>query len=133
MVLISLSCDGGPQLGEVLPPETVAMSGNTFGCYSWECAIGWRPGVPLDALQWTGQPPTSENCLTRNVSECRGGEALGYKLPSVEGMYRAWRRVELEPASPSATVVAVAIPAPCGVHASRHTIPRSHRALGSRV
>lgn len=42
MVLVSLSYDGGSQLGEVMPPETVAMSGITFGCYSWV-----EFGVPL--------------------------------------------------------------------------------------
>lgn len=47
----------------------------------------------LDALQWTGRPPTSKNYLIPNVSERRGGEALGYEEPSSEGVYRAWCRV----------------------------------------
>lgn len=62
-----------PIRDDFTPRNHWAMSGDNFGCHSWDTVLvssGWRLGMLLNILQGTGQPPPppTKNRPTQNVN-----------------------------------------------------------------
>ena len=56
--------------------ETVGMFGSIFGCHSSRegvlpAPIRWEPGIGLEILEYTGQPPTPPHPITRSYQRCQ--------------------------------------------------------------